>query len=433
MSFTFNWNSFNEENFYRKAKRLLTDALNKSNKPPIIVDRIVVQDLSLGDKPPNLEILEIGDLADDRFRGIFKLNYSGNASITLATKVQANLLNVYGNNAPEFTKPQFVGAASPLAMPLNLTLSEIKLSGIIILVYSKAKGLTLVFRNDPLEEIKVSSTFDALPGIARFLQVQIEKQIRILFREELPSILHKLSHKWAPGTASSAVGRAKAASEPPEESIKPKKTKPVSLTEINPDMPAFSAKNMLKLDTLLACQRTMSVFTPAIPEAVFRSTLDAFGRRQNQSNNTQAISAEEDYAEIMKIQSKSYARSSHKKPRRRVVKLNKNTNQTTQETACSTQCSEPLKPVVEEPLRSVVEKTEFSEPLRPETPQCSESSRSVVVEKKPIEPQEPQPLAPIVEEAPATKAWGEKIPRNPVFQDFFSSNAQFHDPPPYVA
>ena len=108
MSFTFNWKSFNEESFYDRAQRLLTGALNRSNKPAIIIDKIIVQNLSLGDEPPELEILEIGDLADDRFRGIFKLNYNGNGSMTLSTKIQANPLNVYANNSPKLLPTVFM-------------------------------------------------------------------------------------------------------------------------------------------------------------------------------------------------------------------------------------------------------------------------------------------------------------------------------------
>jgi mitochondrial distribution and morphology protein 34 len=39
-------------------------------------------------QPPDLEILEIGDLAEERFRGIFRLFYAGDGSVTLLTKVQ---------------------------------------------------------------------------------------------------------------------------------------------------------------------------------------------------------------------------------------------------------------------------------------------------------------------------------------------------------
>lgn len=94
MSFNFNWepllncNPANPNDFYERAKVLLTAALNKSPKPPIIVDDIIVNELHLGTSAPELEILEIGDIAEDRFRGIFKLSYAGDAFLELKTKVQ---------------------------------------------------------------------------------------------------------------------------------------------------------------------------------------------------------------------------------------------------------------------------------------------------------------------------------------------------------
>jgi distribution and morphology protein 34 len=391
MSFKFNWNCFNEENFYSRAKTLLTDALNKSNKPPIIVDKINVEELSLGDKPPKLEILEIGDLADDRFRGIFKLNYSGNGSITLATKVEANPLNVYAENSPSFSKPKFAAASTSLPMPLNLTLSEIKLSGIIILVFSKARGLTLVFRNDPLESIKVSSTFDALPGIAKFLQVQIENQIRLLFREELPTILHKLSHRWTPG--STIIEQ------------EPKSTaKPISLVDINPGAPEFSPSNMLKLDMLLASQRTLSLFTPSIPDVVYRSNLESFERKKRKEEKAiQTLDDGDDLTEIMKIQSRNN-KITHK-PKRRVIKV---------------------KP--------------FNKPeVSTSTSQEQITAQQEEKVQAPLQEEKPAPPSPVPEEVETTdtkpmplNTWAQ-VKKDPAFNDFFSSNILRDDPPPYVA
>lgn len=93
MAFNFNWTpltttSTTSSAFYTHAKSLLTAALNKSQKPPIIVDDIFVEELNLGQSAPDLEILEIGDLAEDRFRGIFRMSYEGDAFLTLRTKVQ---------------------------------------------------------------------------------------------------------------------------------------------------------------------------------------------------------------------------------------------------------------------------------------------------------------------------------------------------------
>src|ERR1700760_3522157 len=197
MAFNFNWSPLIADTV--GAREMLTSALNKSPKPPIIVDDIVVTELNLGKQPPDLEILEIGDLAEDRFRGIFKMSYAGDAFLTLKTRVQANPLNTYLSTRPSFASPDTLAAASGLTIPLQITLSDIRLSGFVILVFSRQKGLTLVFRNDPLESLKVSSTFDSIPFVRDYLQREIEKQLRNLFMEDLPAILHRLSLRlWSP-------------------------------------------------------------------------------------------------------------------------------------------------------------------------------------------------------------------------------------------
>jgi distribution and morphology protein 34 len=62
-------------------------------------------------------------------------------------------------------------------------------------VVSKTKGITLVFKNDPLESIVVSSTFDSVTSVRNFLQREIEKQLRNLFQEDLPIMIHNLSQR----------------------------------------------------------------------------------------------------------------------------------------------------------------------------------------------------------------------------------------------
>src|SRR3954469_20444369 len=114
MAFNFNWSPLTADaEFYSRAQDLLTTALNKSPKPPIIVDDILVNELNLGSVPPELEILEIGDLAEDRFRGIFKMCYSGDAFLTLKTRVQVR---------PMAPLPRFSIAGS-IQKPLSTALS----------------------------------------------------------------------------------------------------------------------------------------------------------------------------------------------------------------------------------------------------------------------------------------------------------------------
>ena len=103
MAFNFNWSPLTADaSFYIRAQELLTTALNKSPKPPIIVDDILVNELNLGSIPPDLEILEIGDLAEDRFRGIFKMCYTGDAFLTLKTRVQVLIWSFLLNRSPAY-------------------------------------------------------------------------------------------------------------------------------------------------------------------------------------------------------------------------------------------------------------------------------------------------------------------------------------------
>ncbi|CAO1623701.1 unnamed protein product [Parajaminaea phylloscopi] len=250
MSFAFAWPDFSPD-FYASAKSMLDAALNRGPKPKVIAADIHVEELNMGTVPPDLDILEIGDLSRDRFRGIFRLTYAGDAHIVLSTKVQANPLSSGASAAGMSTgnTPSYMGAgssetfapfgpsatsaaaasvassshtrgilfaATPLIVPMRLTLSHVRLRAIIVLVVSKTKGITLVFKNDPLESVQVSSTFDSVAVLAKYLQQEIEGQLKEVFREDLPGIIHRLSQKWLnsrnssskPAAGSSADGVA---------------------------------------------------------------------------------------------------------------------------------------------------------------------------------------------------------------------------------
>ncbi|KAL8800794.1 MAG: hypothetical protein Q9182_004902 [Xanthomendoza sp. 2 TL-2023] len=298
MAFNFNWSPLTADtSFYTRAQELLTTALNKYPKPPIIVDDIIVNELNLGSVPPDLEILEIGDLAEDRFRGIFKMCYTGDAYITLKTRVQArqaNPLNTYLSTRPSFTSPQPLAASSGLTIPLQITLSEIKLSAFIILVFSRQKGLTLVFRNDPLESLKVSSTFDAIPFVRDYLQKEIEGQLRTLLMDEVPAIIHRLSLRlWVPeyrAKEDEELAYQKTnSSSGDERPIDPLASPPQNPIDVSGNFldasqiaslswdssteqhALFSQKNLLRLAALTDSHRTLSLFTPGIRDAVFRA------------------------------------------------------------------------------------------------------------------------------------------------------------------
>lgn len=289
MAFNFNWSPLIADT--ARAKEMLTAALNKSPKPPIIVDDILVNELNLGSSPPELEILEIGDLAEDRFRGIFKMSYAGDAYLTLKTRVQANPLNTYLSTRPSFASPQPLAAASSLTIPLQITLSDIRLSGFVILVFCRQKGITLVFRNDPLESLKVSSTFDAIPFVRNYLQKEIEAQLRVLFTDDLPAIIHRLSLRHlVPGhrEAEEHDERERQARllsppiDPLGSGIASSDTAADDAAVLNSNDPTkihatFSQKNMLRLAALAESQRTLALFTCPIRDTIFRAWVGGSG------------------------------------------------------------------------------------------------------------------------------------------------------------
>lgn len=184
-------------------------------------------------------------------------------------------------------------ARTPLTIPLQITLSDFKLSGFVILVFSKQKGITVVFRNDPLESLKVSSTFDSIPFVRDFLQKEIEAQLRILFMDELPAIIHRLSLRlWVPEyrtgedmktqndntePTSEGPGQDPLASPPMDpvdamgNALNESEIASLSLDSSVETHSLFSQKNLLRLAALTDSQRTLSLFTPSIQEVVYRA------------------------------------------------------------------------------------------------------------------------------------------------------------------
>lgn len=378
MSFNVNWNSLETESLSSWTKDLLTDALNTGKRPNILASDIQIKDLNFGKIGPSFEILEIGELDKDRFRGIFKINYEGDFHLTLHTKVQANPLKIYSSNSLDqevnqfdemnnFVTPNFLLSNDPFALPLDLKLSDIKISGIGIIVFSKSKGLTLVFRNDPLDSIKVSSTFDTVQVLANFLQNQIENQIRDLFRETLPTLIHELSLKYTSLNESNFSDlqtklKNKMSNQDSESLDK------VSINDIDTGF-TYSNNNLRKNVRLFDSRETLNLSIPKFKNIVQRSHLERFNKNlpsllnslnlnlnlsdvnvNNSINNLQSnngipidLLVNNDHnvdnilTEISSIQANNYYNKSNSnnnvKPKRRVIKLGKKVSSKKREAA----------------------------------------------------------------------------------------------------
>ena len=74
-----------------------------------------------------------------------------------------------------------MAANKEMICPMELRIKNFKVRGMMTLVISKHRGVTLAFKNDPLEAVEISSSFDSIPSTRRFLQSQIEGQVLFSF------------------------------------------------------------------------------------------------------------------------------------------------------------------------------------------------------------------------------------------------------------
>ncbi|GAV29537.1 hypothetical protein PMKS-003038 [Pichia membranifaciens] len=340
MSFKLNWNAIEKDSFLSYARELLEEALNSGKRPAILSDDIRIVALNFGTIAPIFQILEIGDLGVDKFRGIFNFKYHGDASITVTTKISASLLKNYNNNIDDdfdFIKPNFIVSDCDFDIPLNLTLSNFKMSSIIIIVFSKTKGLTLVFKNDPLENIDVNSTFDRITPIANFLQKKIESQISDLFKEFLPSLLYKFSLKYT--TQSFDQFHRDLLIEEQEEDDNRRKNK-ILLKELDPENPFRISPGSLMRSTRLSSMRQ----TLSLGNGIDKLSCDRFNKdlitkafmniliNKSKSYNTNRIELSDKDFEfgdvhdklnfIRNFQNRAYNRNVSHKPKRRTIKMN---------------------------------------------------------------------------------------------------------------
>lgn len=281
MSFNVNWNTLETEQLRDYTREVLTLALNSGKPPKILAAPIQIKDLKFGKIAPHFEILEIGELDSDRFRGIFEVNYSGDFELTLHTRVHANPLHIHNETSLEgefgqdeefhrFVTPNFGVAKEAFPLPLDLKLLDIRISGIGIIVFSRTKGLTLVFRNDPLDLIVVTSTFDTVQVLAKFLQQQIEHQIRELFRETLPTLIHQLLLKFL-----NLDTLNRDLLNPP---VLPAST-------ATPSLAAISHDNLRKTLKIIKLRQTLSLDIPKFKNIIQRSHLEKYLHHPNLLNS----------------------------------------------------------------------------------------------------------------------------------------------------
>lgn len=139
-----------------------------------------------------------------------------------------------------------LAAKQPLVVPMLLRLSHFKLSSYVVLVVSKQKGITIVFKTDPLQNVDISSTFDSIAVIQSFIQREIEGQLRQMFKEDLPSIIHRLSQQWVKAKVETPYQKQNQSSlrKPPHQGLETMSTPDLSMPRRSPaseGIPAYRA------------------------------------------------------------------------------------------------------------------------------------------------------------------------------------------------
>lgn len=379
MSFKLNWNAIEKDSFSAHTRELLEEALNSGKRPSILSDDIKIIDLNFGTIAPNFQILEIGDLGLDKFRGIFSFKYYGDASITVKTKISASLLKNYNNNIGDefnFIKPNFIVSDCDFDIPLNLKLSNFKMSSIMIIVFSKTKGLTLVFKNDPLENIDVNSTFDKISPIADFLQKKIESQISDLFKEFLPSLLYKFSLKYT--TQSFDQFHKDLLIEEQEEDDYRKKNI-ILLKDLDPENPFRISPGSLMRSTRLSSMRQ----TLSLGNGIDKLSCDRFNKdiitkaflnilinKSNSYNTNRVELSDKDFEFgdvndklifVKNFQKKAFLKNVNHKPTRRTIKMNVKSKKTTRAKVAQERDSESaMEPGPELECKSVPDMKSFA-------------------------------------------------------------------------
>jgi len=166
-----------------------------------------------------------------------------------------------------------LAAKQPLVVPMLLRLSHFRLSSYVVLVVSKQKGITLVFKTDPLQHVDINSTFDSIAVIQSFIQREIEGQLRQMFREDLPGIIHRLSQQWVKAkveapyqTLPKQPQPVRAGFQQPQQQ-KPSVSKKPSLTSLNSRRPRASSHSSSTRPTFPSSASSSFSTAPSSPGA----------------------------------------------------------------------------------------------------------------------------------------------------------------------
>jgi len=186
MSFFFNWLDLSALDLKSSINSILS-----STTIPQLPQKVSISSLSLSHKAPKFEILDIIDLNEEKFKGLFKFNYDGGLNVVFNTDYEANAIKLIDFDS--FTKPSFVLADKSTILPVAFKIKNIKIDAILTVVYNGR--ITVVFNDDPFIDLDIETSLDEFLDEDLFQMIKQDtlNMITDMLKQDLPEMLHSLN------------------------------------------------------------------------------------------------------------------------------------------------------------------------------------------------------------------------------------------------
>ncbi|CEP24104.1 hypothetical protein BN1211_4821 [Cyberlindnera jadinii] len=172
MSFLFDWMSLHSLDLKSKVNSML-------------------EHMSIPHFPDKL--LDIVELTEERFKGLFKFEYSGELKVVLRSNIEINAINLIDYD--DFTKPHYVLANCSTVLPVDFTIDKLRLD-LLFTVVTKGDNVTVVFNDEPMVDLEIHTTIDELldDDLFEMLKTDALNIVTEYLKQDLPGMIARSHH-----------------------------------------------------------------------------------------------------------------------------------------------------------------------------------------------------------------------------------------------
>ncbi|ODV71043.1 MDM34 family protein CYBJADRAFT_169693 [Cyberlindnera jadinii NRRL Y-1542] len=188
MSFLFDWMSLHSLDLKSKVNSML-----EHMSIPHFPDKVSITELLWGDSKPVFELLDIVELTEERFKGLFKFEYSGELKVVLRSNIEINAINLIDYD--DFTKPHYVLANCSTVLPVDFTIDKLRLD-LLFTVVTKGDNVTVVFNDEPMVDLEIHTTIDELldDDLFEMLKTDALNIVTEYLKQDLPGMIARSHH-----------------------------------------------------------------------------------------------------------------------------------------------------------------------------------------------------------------------------------------------